>query len=425
MNESCHAPENEAKVASSSPILPRGAKTIRISCDEATHNKVLEDPIYFRQILDQYYQAHPELFPQAFSEGYQLHGFTASSKKLDVKMRRILVGNNYQSYTLAPSYLMPYMTGKVEEVETALFLRRFHVPYWALVYIYGRNAMYWYRLESALGRNSIVGTTVKDPQRLPPDLSADEKHTKLNKEKVYVATTVGEQCILGASVCASADEQHLTEGYKVFQEEAKNVNAEYQPETVNIDGWAATGLAWSKLFPSIVIIFCFLHAFIKIRDRCKKFKNVFSEACNKVWEAYHAETKRSFCQRIRRLKEWAFDHTEGILNEKLLSLCGKAKHFTQAYDHPNCHRTSNMVDRLMRWMDQYLFSTQYFHGNLKSAEQGIRAWAILRNFQPYSCSIKQDRKEVVCAFRNLNGFMYHDNWLENLMIATSMSGLRQ
>ncbi len=113
------------------------------------------------------------------------------------------------------------------------------------------------------------------------------------------------------------------------------------------------------------------------------------------------------------------------MNDKLLALCGKAKHILQTYDHPTCHRTSNMVDRLMRWMDQSLFNTQYFHGNLKSAEQSIRAWAILRTFQPYSCSIKQDKKEVVCAFKNLNGFMYRVNWLENLIVITSMSCFRQ
>ena len=387
---------------------------------------MIDDPIYFREEINKIYQQYPELFPSSFSQGYMLRGCTDRSKKLNVKMRRILVGLQQESYTIAPSYLMPYMTGKVNDVEPALFLRRFSVPYWALVYLYGRNCMYWYRLETSLGRNSIVGTTVKTPKNLPTHILADEKHTKLKKEKVYVATTVGDQCILGASVCETADEKGLTEGYSHFQKEAQNVDPNYKPETVNTDGWLATGLAWVNLFPSIVIILCFLHAFIKIRDRCKKkFKNIFSEVSDKVWDAYEAKNKRSFCQRIRRLKEWAKSHTEGILNEKLISLCSKVKRFSKAYDHEGCHRTSNMVDRLMRWMDQYLFSTQYFHGSLRSAEQGIRAWALLRNFQPHACSIENGNKEVVCAFKKLNGFMYRKNWLENLIASTSMSGFRE
>ena len=31
----------------------------------------------------------------------------------------------------------------------------------ALAYVFGRNAMYWYRIYLSLGRASIVGTTIK------------------------------------------------------------------------------------------------------------------------------------------------------------------------------------------------------------------------------------------------------------------------
>jgi len=56
---------------------------------------------------------------------------------------------------------MPYQTARTEDVENPLFLRKFGVPYWVLAHIYGRNDMYWYRLEQALGRFNLVGTTVK------------------------------------------------------------------------------------------------------------------------------------------------------------------------------------------------------------------------------------------------------------------------
>ena len=32
--------------------------------------------------------------------------------------------------------------------------------------------------------------------------------------------------------------------------------------------------------------------------------------------------------------------------------------YSKAYDLPGCHRTSNMVDRLMQRMDRHLFSTK-------------------------------------------------------------------
>ncbi len=187
---------------------------------------------------------------------------------------------------------------------------------------------------------------MKCPENLPKDLLADEKHSTHRGEKVYLATTVGQDCVLGAAMCAGADAPALTQGYGVFAEEARNLAPHEQPETVNTDGWGATRLAWEALFPKIVIIQCFLHAFIKVRERCKKWGELFTEISNAVWHAYHAPSKRAFSQRLRRLREWAQAHLEeGVVLDKLLGLCEKAPLFAQAYDHPTAHRTSNMVDR--------------------------------------------------------------------------------
>ena len=40
-------------------------------------------------------------------------------------------------------------------------LRREGVPFWALARVFGKDPMYWYRLEVGLGCHSIVGTTVR------------------------------------------------------------------------------------------------------------------------------------------------------------------------------------------------------------------------------------------------------------------------
>ena len=88
----------------------------------------------------------------------------------------------------------------------------------------------------------------------------------------------------------------------VFKEEAKQVDSQYAPKTVNTDGWGGTIGAWSALFPMIVIIRCFLHAWLRIRERGKKLENFF-ELGEKVWSVYHAETRRIMSQRIRRLAE--------------------------------------------------------------------------------------------------------------------------
>jgi len=93
---------------------------------------------------------------------------------------------------------------------------------------------------------------------------ADEKHTRFNGEKAYIATTVGCDCVLGASLTLGVGKEDLIQAYGHFKTEAQNLSPDYEPETVNLDGWNATQSAWRALFTKITIILCFLHSFIKI-----------------------------------------------------------------------------------------------------------------------------------------------------------------
>ncbi|MBC2694474.1 MAG: hypothetical protein HF982_04190 [Desulfobacteraceae bacterium] len=100
--------------------------------------------------------------------------------------------------------------------------------------------MYWYRIEASFGRNSLVGTTVRNPEDLPEHLVADEKHTRILGDKTYVATTVGNGCVLGASIAADVGEESLTRSYGIFKDETQCIKPGYSPKTVNTDGWLST-----------------------------------------------------------------------------------------------------------------------------------------------------------------------------------------
>ena len=377
----------------------------------------------FRKCLDERVQNFPELFPPEISKGYRMKDIYYS-KKQAIPIRRIGIGGI--SYTIRPSFIMPYMTGITNDIEKALFMRKFGVPFWALSHVFGKDAMYWYRMEQTLGRNSIVGTTVRKPSDIPHDLGADEKHTRILGDKTYVATTVGNGCILGASIAKDAGEGALTMGYRVFKDEAARLNPAYAPKTVNIDGWRATRKAWTALFPSVTIICCFLHVFIKIRDRAKKkYRAVFVEAATKLWECYHAHNKWSFSQRIRRLIEWCKkSEVPDVILTPIQKLRQNITDYSVAYHHPNAHRTSNMLDRLMQRMDRHLFSTQYFHGSMKAAELSIRGWTLIQNFAPWNPrTVKMHLGHHSPAVR-LNRFFYSESWLENLLISASLGGYR-
>ena len=55
---------------------------------------------------------------------------------------------------------------------------------------------------------------------------------------------------------------------------------------------------------------------------------------------------------------------------------------------------------------------------------GNKAVALLWNFHPYGPRTRQGASQRVSPFHDLNGFHYHDNWLQNLLAAASLGGRR-
>ena len=196
----------------------RNHRTICVPFCQDTYRAVLQEAPDFRSYLDQTIELFPELFPAEICKGYKMKDIYRS-KKQDFSTRRIEIGGT--AYTIRPSFLMPYLTGITDQVEKAMFLRKFNVPFWALSHVFGKNPMYWHRIEQTIGRNSIVGTTVRNPDDIPYHLAADEKHSWICGEKIYVATTVANECILGASIAQDAGEHALKASYGVFKHEAR------------------------------------------------------------------------------------------------------------------------------------------------------------------------------------------------------------
>jgi len=55
--------------------------------------------------------------------------------------------------------------------------------------------------------------------------------------------------------------------------------------------------------------------------------------------------------------------SHGIVLEKVLDLCGKRDRWSIAYRHPDGHRTSNMLDRLMRGRNRSFDRGQHLDGS--------------------------------------------------------------
>jgi hypothetical protein len=398
-----------------------GCSTLCLPIAKDDYLNRIDHPKKFRDWLDRVFRDSPELFPTAFAQGYTLKD-DRTSKKTGLRLRRIQCKATQRVFTVRPSFALPYLTGWTDDVDKALFLRRFGVPFWGLAYVFGKGPSYWYRLEVGLGRNSLVGTTVRRVD-IPQHLLADEHHQTCNAAKVFIATVVAKGCCLGASVIDACDEEALTKGYGVFQQEAKDVQEGYTPQTVNTDGWQATQLAWRAVFPLVVVLRCFLHGWLSIRDGCRKHP-LFATLSEKVWHAYHASDRRTFSQRLRRVREWAEQTLSGEVLARTLRLCQRGVAYGLAYRHPDGHRTSAALDRVMRSMNAYFVGCQHLHGGDAATQGHSRAWALLHNFAPWSPQAQRANDGYRCPAERLNGHRYHDNWLHNLLVSASLAGYR-
>ncbi|MDV7401425.1 hypothetical protein RZS08_58950, partial [Arthrospira platensis SPKY1] len=102
---------------------------------------------------------YPELFPAQISSGYVFNGTTRASSKQGIRMRQLRIGGVI--YRVRPSFVMPYMQARTDEVWKGMLLMRYAVPFWVIALILGRNVMYWWRLFISLPSFNLVGTTVK------------------------------------------------------------------------------------------------------------------------------------------------------------------------------------------------------------------------------------------------------------------------
>ena len=402
---------------------PRGCSTICLPLGKDRYAQLIDSPAQFRDWLDQAFRDTPELFPPAFAHGYPRKDSRVSAKR-GLRRRRIRCQATGAAFTVRPSFVTPYRAAWTDEAAGPLFLRSFAVPFWALAQGFGHDALYWYRLEVSWGRHRIVGTTARHAA-LPVHLLADEHHQPRDGVKHYVATTVGGGGCLGAGLSPTAGADDWAAAYGVFKQEAQNVQPGYTPQTVNTDGWAATQQAWRALFPLVVILRCFLHGWLSIRERAKHLHELFRALGEKVWHAYRAPDRRCFAQRLRRLWEWAEQQVQAVwVLEQVRKLCRRAREYGRAYAHPGGHRTSNLLDRVMRAMNRYFDAGQHLHGSERAVGRHCRAWALLHNFRPWHPAVARAHGGHRSPAEQLNQHRYHDQWLPNLLVSASLAGYR-
>jgi hypothetical protein len=378
---------------------------MRFPLAEHEYEPFLTDRPYAKARLQELYEDARALFPEAFPGGYALYGFTAPSCKQQLRCRRLRLQETHDGCTVAPAFVMPSMSGRVADVEQAWFVLRFPGPCWAIADVFGPDARDWDRLPQGWGRVRIVGTTVKTAEHLPKDLVAEEKPRWWPGERVSIAPTAGQACLLGAAVSTSASQPDGQRADGGFATEAPALAAEYAPYTVNTDGWPAPPGAWQALFPTITVSWGFLHALLTIRDRATQaWREVCAQVQDRGWEASHAPSTGACSQRLRRLRagaERGWPHA--AMQTPPLDLWNQRAQCSQSDAHGSAPRPSKMVERLMKCLARAWVNAPDVHGPREAAESRGRALAWLWNFCPSSPRTVRKYQGQTCPAERLNG----------------------
>lgn len=150
---------------------PRGIAGDKTIClpiaDDIDYATLVDDRESYRAYLNEQIESHRELFPAEITQGYRFHGWSESQRQ-GIKIRRIYLPDTQEAYQLRPDFVTPYMSETAETAAKALYLKHHGISYEGIAYVLGRSEMHWYRLCQALGRASIVGSTVKTEAALPP-----------------------------------------------------------------------------------------------------------------------------------------------------------------------------------------------------------------------------------------------------------------
>ena len=113
------------------------------------------------------------------------------------------------------------------------------------------------------------------------------------------------------------------------------------------------------------------------------------------------------------------------LLEQVEKLCKRKREYGEAYAHPGGHRTSNVLDRVMRSMSRYFDDCQHLHGSEEAVELHCRAWALLFDYRPWHPATALANEGWRSPAERLNKHRYHEDWLQNLLVSASLGGYRR
>jgi hypothetical protein len=259
----------------------------------------------------------------------------------------------------------------------------------------------------------------------PSHILEDEKFASENGTKTYIPAIVqGEYSLIWwIDYVPNVDAQTLKDSFGKYLHQVEPLNA--LPKASTQDGWKAALSALSQLCKGIVLQQCHRHLqekFSRLLATFRKTQHQLTQEEEKTykdahWNLLKAPDKRSFSQRLRRLKERLSDPFFHALWDRLKD----KRDSILAYLKDSAIATvTTLQDQLFRFLDRKLFMMGAFREET-AAYNTVNAWAIARNCWRFMKGAKRQG----CSPIELAGADLQDvPWLQAVNLATQWAPLR-
>ena len=104
--------------------MPKGVQrlescTICLPITEDEYRQIMNSWPDVRAWIERCFQETPELFPANFEKGFRQKDSRCPTK-IDLRIWRIAANSDDQTYSIRPSFVMPWLTARTEDVQGGL-----------------------------------------------------------------------------------------------------------------------------------------------------------------------------------------------------------------------------------------------------------------------------------------------------------------
>jgi len=281
-----------------------------------------------------------------------------------------------------------------------------------------------YRLMCALGHHGLVTVLTRCGLALPPDVLADEKHSRCLTAKVYLPTIVHGRVIWHLGYTEEASAAAFTQSYGAFQRAAAQQEPSYRVKGVLTDGFDSTTKSIRTLFPGARLGNCLRHAINKLPKQLAAIASPVRQALRSQFHTllYRARQRKglrvfALGQRLRHFADHVA-HSAGVANGERVRrwFQDKKAGWYAVLEDPQMPVTSTLLDQAHNAFERKLFAMKGFHHPGGSQQAFLIGLAHLYNLVPYQ---RRAQHAGHCGVEVEGGRVPTRDWFLNLQILTS------